>query len=79
MTSVIGYADMLYQRNLPREEVKSAAGYILNEGMRLESLSLKLMDLFVLDKQDFFLEPLFVQEMFENLRQGIEPVCERMR
>lgn len=77
LTSVIGYADMLYQRDLPREEVKSAAGYILNEGMRLESLSLKLMDLFVLDKQDFFLEPLFVQEMFENLRQGIEPVCEK--
>ena len=32
LTSVIGYADMLYQRNLPREEVKSAAGYILKEG-----------------------------------------------
>ena len=79
LTSVIGYADMLYQRDLPREEVKSAAGYILNEGMRLESLSLKLMDLFVLDKQDFFLEPLSVQEMFENLRQGIEPVCEKNR
>ena len=37
------------------------------------------MDLFVLDKQDFFLEPLSVQEMFENLRQGIEPVCEKNR
>lgn len=35
LTSVIGYADMIYQRDLPREEVKSAAGYILNEGMRL--------------------------------------------
>ena len=35
LTSVIGYADMLYQRDLPREEVKSAAGYILNEGMSL--------------------------------------------
>ena len=37
LTSVIGYADMLYQRNLPREEVKSAAGYILKEGMRHEA------------------------------------------
>lgn len=77
LTSVIGYADMLYQRKLPREEVKSAAGYILNEGMRLESLSLKLMDLFVLNKQDFFLEKIPVKEMFENLQQGIEPVCEK--
>lgn len=77
LTSVIGYADMLYQRNLPREEVKSAAGYILKEGMRLEALSLKLMDLFVLDKQDFILEKMPVREMFENLEQGIEPVCRK--
>lgn len=77
LTSVIGYADMLYQRNLPREEVKSAAGYILKEGMRLEALSLKLMDLFVLDKQDFILEKMSVREMFENLEQGIEPVCRK--
>ena len=75
LTSVIGYADMLYQRELPREQVRAAAGYILNEGMRLEALSLKLMDLFVLDKQDFILERMSVREMFENLRQGIEPVC----
>lgn len=77
LTSVIGYADMLYQRDLPREEVKSAAGYILNEGMRLESLSLKLMDLFVLDKQDFVLERMSVREMFHNLEQGIEPMCRK--
>ena len=56
LTSVIGYADMLYQRELSRKQVKEAAGYILHEGMRLEALSLKLMDLFVMDKQDFMLE-----------------------
>lgn len=75
LTSVIGYADMLYQRDLPRDEVKSAAGYILNEGMRLEALSLKLMDLFVLDKQDFSLERLSAREAFQNMEQGIESVC----
>lgn len=77
LTSVIGYADMLYRRELPKEEVKNAAEYILSEGMRLESLSLKLMDLFVLDKQDFLLERMSVKEMFENLAQGIEPVCRK--
>lgn len=75
LTSVIGYADMLYQRDLPREEVKNAAGYILNEGMRLEALSLKLMDLFVLNRQNFFLEQMSVREMFQDIGQGIEPVC----
>lgn len=77
LTSVIGYADMLYQRDLSREEVKSAAEYILNEGMRLESLSLKLMDLFVLNKHDFFLEKMSVQKIFENLKKGIQLLCEK--
>ena len=77
LTSVIGYADMLYQRDLSQEDVKSAAGYILDEGMRLESLSLKLMDLFVLDKQDFLLEKMSVEEIFANIRLGIEPICEK--
>ena len=77
LTSVIGYADMLYQKDLPREQVKSAAEYILNEGMRLEALSLKLMDLFVMDKQDFSLEEMSVREIFANLKQGIEPVCQK--
>ncbi len=77
MTSVIGYADMLYQRDLPREQVKGAAGYILEEGMRLEALSLKLMDLFVMGKQDFILERMPIREMFKNLRQGIAPMCQK--
>ena len=77
LTSVIGYADMLYQKALPREQVKEAAGYILSEGMRLESLSLKLMDLFVLDKNDFILETMPVREIFDNLKLGLEPICEK--
>lgn len=75
LTSVIGYADMLYQRELSRKQVREAAGYILHEGMRLEALSLKLMDLFVMDRQDFLLEKLETGGLFENLRPGILPVC----
>lgn len=77
LTSVIGYADMMYQKDLPREQVKNAAEYILNEGMRLESLSLKLMELFVLDKQDFIMEEISVRELFQDLVQGIEPICRK--
>lgn len=77
LTSVIGYADMLYQRELPKEQVKSAAEYILNEGMRLEALSLKLMDLFVLGKQDFIMEKLCVRDISENIEQGMEPICRK--
>lgn len=75
LTSVIGYADMLYQKDMSREQVKEAAEYIMNEGMRLESLSLKLMDLIILGKQDFRLEVMPVEEIFENVALGLEPIC----
>lgn len=77
LTSVIGYADMLYQKDLPRHQVKDAAGYIMNEGMRLEALAIKLMDLIVLEKQDFILEVMSVREMFKNIVPGIIPVCKK--
>ena len=38
MTSIIGYADTLYQKDLSEDEARNAAGFIVNEGMRLESL-----------------------------------------
>ena len=50
---------------------------LFRSGMRLESLSLKLMDLFVLDKQQFVLEKMSVKEMFQNLEQGMELVCRK--
>lgn len=77
LTSVIGYADMLYQKDLPRNQVKDAAGYIMNEGMRLEALAVKLMDLIVLEKQDFILEIMSVQEIFKNIVPGILPVLKK--
>ena len=77
LTSVIGYADMLYQRELSREDVKNAAEYILSEGMRLESLSLKLMDMFVLDKQEFRLERISAKALFDSLEQSVRLVCQK--
>lgn len=73
LTSVIGYADMLYQKDLPKESVKNAAWYILNEGLRLESLSLKLMDLIVLGREDFVLEGLGANEILTNVASSLMP------
>lgn len=56
LTSVIGYANRIYQKDLPREEQRQAAWYIWNEGMRLEALAYKLMDLSVLNHKDFRLQ-----------------------
>ncbi|MCI8326722.1 MAG: HAMP domain-containing histidine kinase [Lachnospiraceae bacterium] len=76
LTSVIGYADMLYQRELPGQERKEAAWYIMNEGMRLEALSLKLMDLFVMGKNQFLLEEMEIGAVLENVLQGMEPILQ---
>ena len=79
LTSVIGYADMLYQKNLPPEKVKEAAWYILSEGLRLEALSLKLMDLIVLNRQEFMLEQMPVDELFSNITGGLKPLFEERK
>lgn len=76
LTSVIGYADMLYQKNLSTEQVKNAAWYILSEGLRLEALSLKLMDLIILNRQDFVLEEMPSDELLQNIVGGLEPLLE---
>lgn len=66
MTSIIGYADTLYQKKMSEDEVHSAAGVILNEGMRLEALSFKLLELITLDKNDFRFEETRVSEIIAD-------------
>ena len=74
LTSVIGYADMIYQKKLPPAQVKDAAWYILNEGLRLEALSIKLMDLIVLNRQDFVLETMDTGALFADISGSLAPM-----
>jgi signal transduction histidine kinase len=74
LTSVIGYADMIYQKPLSREDIRKAAAYIMDEGLRLEALSFKLMDLIVLNKQDFVLEELPADELLQNIADTLKPM-----
>ena len=57
MTSIIGYADLLRSTELPPASRAEAVHYIFSEGKRLESLSNKLLDLIVLQKQDIAKKP----------------------
>ena len=75
MTSIIGYADTLYQKRLTPEQVHEAAGYIVNEGMRLEALSFKLMELITLDRQNFLLEEMELSELFRDVEETVYPVA----
>lgn len=53
LTAIIGYADMLRSKDMAPKPRFTAAGYIFSEGKRLEALSLKLMDIIVIGKQEF--------------------------
>ena len=75
MTSIIGYADTLYQKQLTPEQVHEAAGYIVNESMRLESLSFKLMELITLDRQDFLLEELEMPQLLRDTYETAFPAA----
>lgn len=77
MTSIIGYADTLYQKNLPIEEAKEAAGYILNEGMRLEALSFKLMKLINISKSEFLLEETSMVEFMKDVEGSVAHLSNR--
>lgn len=73
LTSIIGYADMLRSKRMSEEQRFESASYIFSEGKRLESLSLKLMDLIVLKKQKFVLRPVSVYSLFEKLEAVMRP------
>lgn len=77
LTSVIGYADMIYQKDLSRQQIRDAAAYIVNEGMHLEALSFKLLELIVLNKEDFMLEELRADELLNDISESLLPMMEK--
>ena len=77
MTAIIGYADSLYQKEYSREEVREAASYILNEGMRLETLSQKMLRFIALEQEDFCLEQVPAAEFFQDIRETLRPLIQK--
>lgn len=63
LTSIIGYADMLRSRKLDEEKSILSANYIYTEGKRLESMSIRLLDIMVAKHA----APEFTQIPAENL------------
>lgn len=75
MTSIIGYADTLYQKTLPPDQVHQLAGIIMNEGMRLEALSFKLLELITLERSDFQLEQARIDEVIADAVETARPAA----
>ena len=77
MTSIIGYADMLRSTELDEEDAFMAANFIFSEGKRLEAMSLKLMDLVVLDKNEFKLVRGYARRALGHVVAVVTPMLEK--
>ena len=51
MTSIIGYADLIRSGMLDGKEAAEAGNYIVNEGKRLENLSMKLLNMLMIKNE----------------------------
>ena len=73
LTSIIGYADMLRSRKLDEEKSLLSANYIYTEGKRLETMSLRLLDIIVTKKEGAKIQKVPVDALFEYLRSMFLP------
>lgn len=76
MTSIIGYADLLRTQNICEDDKEEALNYIFTEAKRLENLSLKMLDLFGVDKKELVLKecsPLYlINHVVEHLKNAYD-------
>ena len=73
MTSIIGYADLLLRKELTQEQRHMCLSYIFTEGKRLESMSMRLLDLIVMGKQEIYKKPVSVQMLIREVVTLIMP------
>lgn len=74
MTSIIGYADLLRSQSLDADEQLNAANYIFSEGKRLESLSLKLLDLIVTKNGEPDMKEVNPAQLISQLAESLKPI-----
>lgn len=70
LTSIIGYGDILRTYDVSPGKRREYGEYIYFEGKRLESLSLNLLQLIVLNKEQFAFSAVSVCRFMENVKKG---------
>ena len=76
LTSIIGYAELMLSRPAQPQLVQESAACIFREGRRLEGLSRKLMDLFVLEKSNLSLRRTEMLPFLERVADVLRPALE---
>lgn len=73
LTSIIGYADFLRSTKYNEEIFFNALNYIYSEGKRLESLSFKLMDLVLIEKENLVMKYEDILQLCSEVKKALEP------
>lgn len=68
LTSIIGYGDMLRSKRLSEEEIINYSHLIVEEGKRLESMSMKLLNLIVLKNKILKCIKFLPKHLFKELK-----------
>lgn len=76
LTSIIGYADMIRSKSMSIERAIEYSDIIFKEGKRLEAMSMKLMELIVLKKQDFQLQRITAKKLLHSVENTVRPIFE---
>ncbi|MHC1722115.1 MAG: sensor histidine kinase [Aminipila sp.] len=79
LTSIIGYSDMLRSKQMDKERSILCANYIFEEGKRLETLSMRLLDLVVLRKQEIYYRKISTTDFFENISSVMFPILKELK
>ena len=72
LTSIIGYGDLIRSKKLSEEELILYSNAIVEEGKRLENVSMKLMNLTVLKQNTCTMSPIPATLFFDRIQQGIQ-------
>ena len=79
MTSIIGYAELLREDILNKDECLEAANYLVSEGKRLEVLSHKLLALFGLKREKLSFVPVSPAELILEMTEQLEPIYRQQK
>jgi len=64
LTAIIGYADMIRSYRLSDEDLVLSADYVYKEGKRLEQMSLRLLEIMVLSRNEIYVSETRVSAVF---------------
>lgn len=71
LTSIIGYADTIRGMELSKEETDMCADYIFRQGKRLQSLSYKLLEMTMAEKQEMERKRIVVPDFLDEIEKTV--------